>query len=248
LESGCGELACGDVGRGRLPEPSEIADEVVRLLTLKRDLSGKRVLITAGATEEPVDGVRFLTNRSSGKMGSALAAAAIERGAEVAFCAGRMTVEPPPGLKNIVRAYTTADLYDAVLPLSKEADLIIMAAAPADYRPREVYSGKLKAENTIIEFVKNPDIAAAVGAAKKPFQRLIIFSAETGNTEANAAEKLKKKNADMAVANDVTADGAGFDADTNIISILYKDGSSESFGLMKKTELAHIILDKAVKL
>ncbi|MDR3215953.1 MAG: bifunctional phosphopantothenoylcysteine decarboxylase/phosphopantothenate--cysteine ligase CoaBC [Clostridiaceae bacterium] len=248
METGCGLLACGDTGRGRLQEPEIIVAEVEKLLCGKRDLEGKRVLITAGATEEPVDGVRFLTNRSSGKTGVALAVAAAERGAEVTLCAGRISVPVPSCVKETVRAYTTADMYEVVLARSKDADIIIMSAAPADYRPREVFSGKLKAEKLTLELVKNPDIAAAVGAAKKPGQRLVIFAAETSDTEVNAAKKLMKKNADMVVANDVTAKGAGFDVDTNIASLLFKNGTVIRLDLMQKSALAHVILDKAVDL
>ena len=242
VEPGVGRLACGDTGRGKMAEPADIAERIREILRPVRDFEGKRVLVTSGATEEYIDGVRVITNHSSGKMGCALAEAAAERGAEVVLVHGRMSVPVPEGVAKAVRVHTTLEMMDAVLAETEAADVIVMAAAPADYRPKETFTSKLKSETLTMEFVKNPDIAKAVGE-RKGGRKLVVFSAETDGLIANAKKKVTSKNADFAVANDVTKEGAGFYGDTNIASLVGRNGEVRECGLMTKRELADVILD-----
>ena len=242
VEPGVGRLACGDTGRGKMAEPADIAERIREILRPVRDFEGKRVLVTSGATEEYIDGVRVITNHSSGKMGCALAEAAAERGAEVVLVHGRMSVPVPEGVAKAVRVHTTLEMMDAVLAETEAADVIVMAAAPADYRPKETFTSKLKSETLTMEFVKNPDIAKAVGE-RKGGRKLVVFSAETDGLIANAKKKVASKNADFAVANDVTKEGAGFYCDTNIASLVGRNGEVRECGLMTKRELADVILD-----
>ena len=242
VEPGVGRLACGDTGRGKMAEPADIAERIQEILRPVRDFEGKRVLVTSGATEEYIDGVRVITNHSSGKMGCALAEAAAERGAEVVLVHGRMSVPVPEGVAKAVRVHTTLEMMDAVLAETEAADVIVMAAAPADYRPKETFTSKLKSETLTMEFVKNPDIAKAVGE-RKGERKLVVFSAETDGLIANAKKKVASKNADLAVANDVTKEGAGFYGDTNIASLVGRNGEVRECGLMTKRELADVILD-----
>ena len=242
VEPGVGRLACGDTGRGKMAEPADIAERIREILRPVRDFEGKRVLVTSGATEEYIDGVRVITNHSSGKMGCALAEAAAERGAEVVLVHGRMSVPVPEGVAKAVRVHTTLEMMDAVLAETEAADVIVMAAAPADYRPKETFTSKLKSETLTMEFVKNPDIAKAVGE-RKGGRKLVVFSAETDGLIANAKKKVASKNADLAVANDVTKEGAGFYGDTNIASLVGRNGEVRECGLMTKRELADVILD-----
>ena len=242
VEPGVGRLACGDTGRGKMAEPADIAERIQEILRPVRDFEGKRVLVTSGATEEYIDGVRVITNHSSGKMGCALAEAAAERGAEVVLVHGRMSVPVPEGVAKAVRVHTTLEMMDAVLAETEAADVIVMAAAPADYRPKETFTSKLKSETLTMEFVKNPDIAKAVGE-RKGGRKLVVFSAETDSLIANAKKKVASKNADFAVANDVTKEGAGFYCDTNIASLVGRNGEVRECGLMTKRELADVILD-----
>lgn len=242
VEPGVGRLACGDTGRGKMAEPADIAERIREILRPVRDFEGKRVLVTSGATEEYIDGVRVITNHSSGKMGCALAEAAAERGAEVVLVHGRMSVPVPEGVAKAVRVHTTLEMMDAVLAETEAADVIVMAAAPADYRPKETFTSKLKSETLTMEFVKNPDIAKAVGE-RKGGRKLVVFSAETDGLIDNAKKKVASKNADLAVANDVTKEGAGFYCDTNIASLVGRNGEVRECGLMTKRELADVILD-----
>ena len=235
-----GFLACGDTGKGRLAEPRLIVDTIEEILFPVRDLEGKTVMVTAGATREPIDPVRFITNRSSGKMGIAIANSALKRGANVILIKGFTSVNPDEGVE-VVNVETTADMYEAVMNNLDKADIIIKSAAPADYKVK-MAEQKIKSETLTLEFVKNPDIAQAVGKIKGS-KKLVVFSAETENLFENATKKLIKKNADMVVANDVTKQGAGFDVDTNIASFITKDGVEE-LPIMTKTELADRILDK----
>ena len=240
IQSGTGFLACGDVGKGRMAEPSEIVEEIEQILFPQRDLDGKTVMVTAGATREPIDPVRFITNRSSGKMGIAIANAALKRGANVILIKGITSVMPDDGVQ-IVGVETTQQMYDAVMENLEKADIIIKSAAPADYKVK-MAEQKIKRETLTLEFVKNPDIAQAVGKAKGN-KKLVVFSAETEDLIFNATKKLAKKNADLVVANDVTKAGAGFDVDTNIASFVTKDGV-EDLPIMTKAQLADKILDK----
>ena len=241
-EPSVGRLACGDVGRGKMAEPSAVAELIVELLCPVRDLEGKTVLVTAGATEEYIDGVRVITNHSSGKMGCALAEAAAERGAKVILVHGKMSVPLPSGIAKDVRVVSTEEMLDAVLAETPAADIIVMAAAPADYKLKKPFENKVKSATLTLDLVKNPDIAAAVGKIKGD-RKLVIFSAETEELVANAKKKLASKNADIAVANDVTQKGAGFYVDTNIASLVGKNGDVKECGLMTKRELADVIID-----
>lgn len=241
-----GRLACGDTGRGKMAEPVDIVERIVDILTPKQDLADKTVLITAGGTEEYIDGVRVITNHSSGKMGCAIAEAAAERGAEVVLVHGRMSVPVPDGVMKAVRVNTTEEMLAAVKEEFGQTDIAIMAAAPADYRPKQTYTSKIKSETLTMEFVKNPDIAKEIGAQKGE-RKLVIFSAETDDLLANAAKKVAAKHADFAVANDVTKEGAGFYSDTNIASLVGANGSVKELGIMTKRELADVILDAVMQ-
>ncbi len=241
-----GLLACGDVGKGRMAEPSQIVDEIVRFLTPLQDFHGKRVLITSGATEESIDGVRVITNHSSGKMGCAIARAVAQRGGEVVLVHGNMSVDVPNCVAKAVRVKSTQNMLDACLCEFESCDIAIMAAAPADYKVKGEYSQKIKSETLTLEFEKNPDIARTLGTSKGD-RILVVFSAETENLVDNATKKLFKKNADLVVANDVTKEDAGFNVDTNIATLIDTTGNQIDTGLVSKDELAHIILDKIAK-
>lgn len=245
VESGSGFLACGDVGKGRMAEPDEIVKAAFDILIPKPDYDGKTVLVTAGGTSEPIDPVRFITNRSSGKMGVAIAAKALGRGAKVILVAGNISVPVPDGIERI-DVTTTEEMYDAVLGNLDRADVVIKAAAPADYKVAKVSDKKIKSDELTLKLKKNPDIAAAVGKIKGD-KKLVIFSAETNDCEANARAKLQKKNADMVVLNDVTKKGAGFNTDTNVVTVITRDDEKE-FGLLDKTVLADLLLDEIGKL
>lgn len=247
LEPATGVLACGDTGKGKLASPVEITDKIVEMLSPIRDFDSKRVLVTAGATEENIDGVRVITNHSSGKMGCAIAAAAAERGAIVTLVYGNMKTEPPASAFKTIKVSSTSDMFDTVIAETENSDVIVMAAAPADYRLKSEYKNKIKSDTLTLELEKNPDIAAAVGKIKGE-RRLVIFSAETEELYANARAKLKKKNADFAVANDVTKEGAGFYTDTNIASVIDAEGNVTDYPLMDKRALADIILDRIAAL
>lgn len=238
-----GLLACGDRGDGRLAAPSAIEERIVELLFPRRDLAGKTVLVTAGGTIEPLDPVRYIANRSSGKMGIAIATAAADRGAHVILVCGRISADAGDKRFERVDVVTTKDMYDAVLAALPRADIVVKAAAPCDFRPARVADNKIKSRAALtVELEKTEDIAAAVGA-RKGDKKLVVFAAETENLAANAAEKLAKKNADLIVANDVTVQGAGFGADTNIVTLIDARGA-EKLPLMTKRELADVILDR----
>ncbi len=244
-ETGSGRLACGDTGNGRMAEPEDIEGQVIDLLFPNKDYVGKTVLITAGGTIEPIDPVRFIGNRSSGKMGAALAKAATDRGAKVILVCGNVTVNIPEGRYERIDVTTTRDMYDAVMANYERADVIVKAAAPCDFRPVAVAENKIKSDKPLsVKFEKTEDIAEAVGLVKGD-RKLVVFAAETTNLERNAAEKLAKKHADIVVANDVTQEGAGFGTDTNIATIVSESGA-ESLPKMSKSQLADIILDRAI--
>ncbi len=247
IAPGTGMLACGTSGAGRMSEPSQIVDEIVRTLRPREDFAGLSVVVTAGPTAEPLDPVRYITNRSSGKMGYAIAEAAHARGAHVTLISGPTAIQPPKGV-DVVRIGTTQELYDAVLGHA-DADVVIQAAAPADYRAREISPTKIKrtGDSLMIELVPNPDIAAALGARKHPGQTLVGFAAETNNVIENAQGKLKRKSLDLIVANDVTRAGAGFDVDTNIVTLIDGEGMKE-LPMMTKREVADGILDRVAEL
>lgn len=244
-----GFQACGDVGSGRMSEPVDIVAAIEDILCPRQDLQGLRVMVTAGGTRERLDPVRYLGNDSSGKMGFAIAAAAKARGAEVTLICGHTTATPPENIP-LVHVESTCDLFDAVTSRAQEMDVIIQAAAPADYRFANPSQQKMKKEAgkpLVLELVENPDIAAAVGQAKQPGQVLIGFAAETENLLENARRKLDKKNLDMIVANDVTRPGAGFNVDTNIATLITRSGVVEC-PLQSKAALAETILDQVIQL
>ncbi len=240
-----GELACGTEGPGRLPEPADILEHA-RMLLSEQDLLGLRVLVTAGPTVEPLDPVRYLTNRSSGKMGYALARAARLRGADVMLVSGPTGLRPPQDV-NFCGVKTAEEMRQAVLGRISEYDVIIKAAAVSDYRPRDKADQKMKKgkEHHTLELVKNPDILADLGSMKGDSARILVgFSAETEDLMVNAAQKLEKKNLDMIVANDVSREDAGFESDTNLVKIIYRDGHMEEFPLMTKDEVANQLLER----
>lgn len=242
-----GELACGDVGQGRLADIRDIVD-FVKTLFIKKDLSGKKVLITAGPTREPLDPVRYISNYSSGKMGYALAKAAKDRGAEVILISGPTFIEPPKGV-TFERIYTTEQMRNEVLKYFNGVDIVIMAAAVADYRPIDYSDVKIKKDTNemVVQLRKNPDILKELGY-KKAGQVLVGFAAETDNLLVNATKKIEEKNLDMIVANDITQPGAGFEVDTNIVKVITKDGNIKDLPMMSKYELSHIILDLVANL
>ena len=245
-----GKLACGTSGAGRLPEPQEIA-EFLNAFFAKRegDLRGLKVLVTAACTREPIDPVRFVGNRSSGKMGYAVAQMAAERGAEVLLISGPSALSIPANVKAI-KVETTNEMLEACLESYDKVDIVIKAAAVADYRPRDVAEQKIKKKTDdalTVVMDKNPDILKTLGA-KKTHQVLVGFAAETQNLLENARDKVVKKNLDMIVANDVTAAGAGFNADTNIVKFLFANGEVRSLEQMPKVDVANCILDEALKI
>ncbi|MCU1377285.1 MAG: coaBC [Acidimicrobiales bacterium] len=242
-----GMLAGGDVGVGRLAEPADIVAACDRVLG-GGDLAGLRVLVTAGGTREPIDPVRYIGNRSSGKQGHALADEAAARGAEVTLVtsAGRPAA---PGVE-VVSVETAAQMEAAVAARSDDADVIVMAAAVADFRPKAVADDKLKKGDGVPEVVlePTPDILAGLGARKRPGQTLVGFAAETSDVVANAAEKVRRKNLDLIVANDVSAPGVGFEHDTNAVVLLREDGSREDVPLADKRAVARAVLDAVLDL
>lgn len=244
-----GHLACGDSGAGKLEDVAVIAQRALDVLNGKRDLEGMRVMVTAGPTREALDPVRYISNRSSGKMGYAIARAAQRRGAQVTLLTGPVSIEPPQGVK-VVPFITTQDLLERALACVQEQDVIIQSAAPADYRAREIAPQKIKkqgGEDMTIELVENPDVAATLGRTKREDQTFVGFAAETNDVIAHAQGKLIKKNLDMIVANDVTAPGAGFDVNTNLVTLITRD-RMESLPLMTKDEVADRILDSVLSL
>jgi len=244
-----GMLACGDTGSGRMSEPADIVAEVERILGKREDMKGLKVLITAGATRERLDPVRFLTNDSSGKMGFALAEAARDRGAEVVLVKGSTTAALPQGLR-VIEVESTGDLLETMEREAPENDIVIQAAAPADYKPAERADRKIKKQNgeeLVIRLTETPDVAKAVGAKKKAGQTLVGFAAETDQLLEHAGEKLRRKNLDLIVANDVTLPGAGFGVDTNIATLITRD-EMISRPLQSKRALAEDILDKVLEL
>ena len=242
MEPAAGYLACGYEGQGRLPDPEKIAEEIERLLK-KKDLGAEKFLITAGPNREPLDPVRYISNRSSGKMGYALARAALRRGAEVALISGPTSLEPPSGAR-VIAVTTAAEMRDAVLKEYSQCTAVIMAAAVADYHAAAVAEKKIKRGRGPVELrlEPSPDILKELGQ-NKDGQWLVGFAAETEDLIANAQKKLHEKNLDMVVANNVAEDGSGFDGDTNIATIVDRSGATRSLPLMSKDDLADCIYD-----
>ena len=240
-----GRLACNITGIGRLENVEVIINEIINELTIKRDLEGRKVLVTLGGTKEAIDPVRFITNSSSGKMGYEIGMAAKSRGAQVCLICGNISINIPSIFDEICKVESTEEMYDAVKDRFEETDTFIFAAAPADYKPKEFSKNKIKDKELTISFVKNVDIAASIGKIKG-HKETVVFSAETENLIKNAKEKLKNKNADFVVANDVTVEGAGFGTDTNIVTIIGRDGKVYEYPKLRKREVANIILDRLV--
>ena len=249
IEPGEGYLACGDVGRGRLADPADIVASVLHMLEREKDLEGKRVVVTAGPTVEPIDAVRFISNPSTGKMGFAIAEAAVERGAEVTLVTGPVSLADVPGAK-VVRVGTACEMKTAVDEAFSSAEIAVFSAAVSDFRPRTVSDRKLKkgADDEAlahVELVENPDILASCGAAKREGQVVVGFAAETNDVIGNARSKLSRKKADFIVANDVSR-GRGFGTDSDEVTFVSASGE-EHLPEMGKRELADRILDKALE-
>lgn len=264
IEPDTGIMACGTTGKGRLPQPETIVKNVIEVLTcgsyatteemrfrernITLDMKGLRVLVTAGPTIEPIDPVRYITNRSSGKMGYAIAAAASTRGAEVLLISGPVHIPEPEDIR-VIKIKTAQEMYDAVMENYKDFDILIFSAAVADYRCSNVFHNKMKKleDEISLHLVKNPDIAKEVGMVKD--NRLHIgFCAETEDLLNNAVKKLESKNFDMIVANDVTMEGAGFDTDTNIVKIISRDSKIRELSKMSKLDVAGEILNEALNI
>lgn len=242
-----GMLACGTVGKGRLAEIDRIIDDVELAAYKRKDLTGKKVLVTAGPTVEAIDPVRFISNHSSGKMGYAVAKAAKLRGADVCLVSGPVNIRPFGGV--CVESVTSArQMYDKAVFYAKDADIIVKAAAVADYRPKNTAENKIKkGENLEIELEQNPDILKKIGENKGDTV-LAGFCMETQNLIENARKKLASKNLDIIVANDLSKEGAGFKGNTNIVTIIDKYGNQKPLDIMEKEEIAHIILDECIKI
>ena len=257
-----GELACKTIGTGKLEDVENIVDQALQLLEthpksrqtmvmhLADDLLGEKVLITVGGTREAIDPVRFISNHSSGKMGYAMAEAALARGAEVTVVAGFTTIDPPPGAK-VIKAVTAAQMHAAVVKHLPDATMFVGAAAVADYAPANAASAKIKKDGSstmMLELTRTPDILAEVSQNRPKDMLVIGFAAETNNVVDNARAKMANKNLDLVVANDITKDGAGFDTDTNIATILTRSGGLIKLPLMPKREMADRVLDSVVRL
>ena len=239
-----GRLACGDSGTGKMPSEKTLLSYILKETACKKDLSGKKVLVTAGATSESIDPVRFITNHSTGKMGYAAACRAMLRGAEVTLVSGRTSIEPPPFV-NTINVLSALEMYNAVIKYSSSADIIIMAAAVADYRPIKAETIKKSEQTITINLERTDDILSAVCKNRKKNQFICGFSMETQNMLENSKKKLEKKNVDMIVANNLKVAGAGFGTDTNIVTLITKDAIRE-LPKMSKEDVAAAILDEIV--
>lgn len=248
IEPASGYLACGDTGAGKMPEPEMLLDYILREIAKEKDLLGRKVLVTAGPTQEAIDPVRYITNHSSGKMGYALAKAAMLRGADVTLVSGPCAIELPPFVK-LVPVVTAKEMFDAVTSVSFEQDIIIKAAAVADYRPANVYEDKVKKheEQMSIKLEKTDDILGYLGEHRLPGQFLCGFSMETQNMLGNSRAKLGKKHLDMVAANNLKVAGAGFQGDTNVLTLITQD-EDVSLQLMSKEDAANVILDKILSI
>lgn len=244
VEPDVGRLASGAVGRGRMPDPDVIVDAALELLLPARTLAGRRVVVTSGPTEEPLDPVRHITNLSTGRMGHAVAEEALLRGADVVLVTGPTCLDAPAGVRT-VSVRTTREMRDAVMAELDELDVLVMAAAPADYRPVDVATSKIKktAERISLELERTEDILAEVGRARRAGQVVIGFALETENETVNARRKLEEKRLDAIVVNNPGVPGAGFGGETNVATIISRDGSERATGLVSKRELAAIILE-----
>lgn len=245
IDPDSGRLACGDIGEGKLANTDKIVDEVVKILYKENDLEGKKILITAGPTRESIDPMRYITNRSTGKMGYNIAIEAIKRGAKVTLISGPTNLEVPKGLHKFIQIESAKQMYDEVITNLDDNDVIIKSAAVADYKPINYSDKKIKKsdDDLYLKLERNKDIAKEIGKLKKD-KILVGFAAETDDIIENAKSKVIKKNMDFIVANDLTKEGAGFSVDTNIVKIIDKEGDITDYPIMKKEEVANIILDK----
>lgn len=248
IDPAVGYLACGDTGAGKMPEPEVLLQYILKEIAREKDLRGKKILVTAGPTQEAIDPVRYITNHSSGKMGYAIARAAMQRGAEVTLVSGPCSITPPPFVK-FISVITARDMFEAVTSVSEEQDIIIKAAAVADYRPTEIFDEKMKKHDseTTLRLEKTDDILKYLGEHKRPGQFLCGFSMETQNMIGNSRAKLVKKNLDMVAANNLKVEGAGFQGDTNVLTLITQDEEA-SLQLMSKEDAANVILDKILSI
>lgn len=248
IEPAVGYLACGDTGAGKMQEPEVLLQYLIRETAFLKDMKGKKVLVTAGPTQEPIDPVRYITNHSSGKMGYALARMAMLRGADVTLVSGQTAITPPPFV-NVVSIKTAREMFEAVTSVSEEQDIIIKAAAVADYRPAVVSDEKMKKKESqmFIELERTDDILKYLGERKRNGQFLCGFSMETQNMLSNSRAKLEKKNLDMIAANNLKTEGAGFQGDTNVLTLITQE-EAVSLDLMTKEEAAMKILDKILSM
>lgn len=246
IKPASGYLACGDVGAGKMPEAEVLLDYILQEIEYEKDMIGKRVLVTAGPTREAIDPVRFISNHSTGKMGYAIARVASRRGAQVTLISGPTNLNKPLGVR-VIDVTSAGEMYDAVVANYKDADIIIKSAAVADYTPTTVANQKMKKsdDDMSIELTRTEDILAWLGQHKLDNQKLCGFAMETENLLENATAKLKKKNADMIVANSIATEGAGFGVDTNVATLITSDGA-ESLEKMSKEELAAVILNRLI--
>lgn len=244
----CGRLACGDTGAGKMPEPETLLQHIYRSCACEKDMQGMKVLVTAGPTQEPIDPVRYITNHSSGKMGYSIAKACMLRGADVTLVTGKTSLTPPMFV-DVVPVTSAKDMYDAVTSRSEEMDIIIKAAAVADYRPANVAEEKMKKsdKDMSIALERTDDILKYLGKHKKNGQFLCGFSMETQNMLENSKKKLEKKNLDMIVANNLKENGAGFETDTNIVTMITPDTVTE-LEIMSKDDVAFCLIDKILEL
>lgn len=250
IEPAEGELASHLIGKGRMEEPEAIVEYLYKFFASSQDLKGKKVLVTAGPTYEKIDPVRFIGNYSSGKMGYAIAEEAARRGAEVTIVSGPVSITTSTPNINVIKVESAREMYDQCVNIYPNCDLGIMCAAVADYAPAEYVDTKIKREKEeipVINLIKNPDIAAALGAMKAPSQKLVGFALETNNEESNALDKLHRKNLDMIVLNSLQDSGACFGTDTNKITTYFSNGEKLEFPLKSKVEVAKDIIDSILK-
>ena len=250
IEPAEGELASHLIGKGRMEEPEAIVEYLYKFFASSQDLKGKKVLVTAGPTYEKIDPVRFIGNYSSGKMGYAIAEEATRRGAEVTIVSGPVSITTSSPNINVIKVESAREMYDQCVNIYPNCDLGIMCAAVADYAPAEYVDTKIKREKEeipVINLIKNPDIAAALGAMKAPSQKLVGFALETNNEESNALDKLHRKNLDMIVLNSLQDSGACFGTDTNKITTYFSNGEKLEFPLKSKVEVAKDIIDSILK-
>lgn len=248
IEPESGRLACGDMGKGKLANVDTIIEAIKMELVKNQPMKGLKILITAGPTRESLDPVRYLTNHSSGKMGYAIAEAAILKGAEVTLISGPVTLKEPSGLKTFIQIETANEMFQAVKDNLKDQDIVIKSAAVADYRPEIYHDRKIKKsdEDLKLQLTRNPDILKWIGMHKEDHQIIVGFAAETNDVMENGIKKLKAKQTDLMIINDITRADGGFRSDTNKVTLVRKNGKQKSYPVMPKKDLAHIILENII--